>query len=87
MYEVILKRRILKSIERMPESVQRKASNLLEDLRDMGPLRKDWPNFGKLGKDQYHCHLAYGWVACWSYERDSVVIEVYYAGSRENAPY
>ena len=28
---------------------------------------------------------AHSWVACWSHERSSVVIEVSYAGSRENA--
>ena len=35
----------------------------------------------------YHCHLSYKWVACWQCEGDSITIEVYYAGSRENAPY
>ena len=37
--------------------------------------------------DQYHCHLSRDWVACWSYAKTSKTIEVYYAGSRENAPY
>ena len=71
----------------MPEPMQKKMANLVEDLRDKGPMRNDWPSFSKLGKDQYHCHLAHSWVVCWSHERSSVVIEVSYAGSRENAPY
>ncbi len=87
MYEVVIKKRTLKNIQRMPVPIQRKVANLVEDLRDKGPFRKDWPNYSKLGKNQYHCHLSHSWVACWYHERNAVVIEVYYAGSRENAPY
>ena len=69
----------------MPVRMQKKMANLVEDLRDNGPIRSDWPNFSKLGENRYHCHLAYKWVACWTHE--NMRIEVYYAGSRENAPY
>ena len=31
--------------------------------------------------------LAYHWVACWRNENGSIVVEVYYVGSREDAPY
>jgi len=71
----------------MPEQIQKKMANLVEDLRDKGPIRGDWQNFSKLGENRYHCHLTYKWVACWLWERNSMRIEVYYAGSRENAPY
>ena len=87
MYEVKIKKKVLKRIERMPYSVQEKMRYLVMDLRDKGPLRKEWPNFSKLGEDIYHCHLAYRWVACWRCGKNSIIIEVYYAGSRENAPY
>lgn len=87
MYEVIIKRKMLRNIRRIPEAIQVRMANLADDLRDRGPIRSDWPNFSKLGKDRYHCHLSHGWVACWYHERNSVVIEVCYAGSRENAPY
>ena len=60
---------------------------LIEDLISKGPIRSELPNFGKLNKDRYHCHLSRNWVACWIFEKDSNIIEVYYAGSRENAPY
>ncbi len=36
---------------------------------------------------EYHCHLTYRYGACWSCEKDEIEIEVYYAGSREKAPY
>jgi len=40
-----------------------------------------------LGKDQYHCHLNYRYVACWTCHKNEILIEGYYAGSREKAPY
>jgi hypothetical protein len=87
MYRITVSRKVLKSIQKMPESVQVRLANLVEDLRDKGPVRLEWPNFSQLGKDQYHCHLAHKWVACWHWEKRTIEIEVYYAGSRENAPY
>ena len=87
MYEITIRRNVLRRIQRLPESVQRRVANLVEDLRDKGPIRNDWPHYSKLGPDQYHCHLSHSWVACWSYTKGSKTIEVYYAGSRENAPY
>lgn len=87
MYEVIVKKKILKNIEKMPEHIQKKMVNLVEDLRSNEPIRSEWPNFSKLGEDRYHCHLANKWVACWFCEKNSNIIEVTYAGSRENAPY
>jgi len=71
----------------MPKDIQFNFESLVNDLREKGPIRKEWPNFSKLDKNEYHCHLSYKWVACWYYENDSLIIEVYYAGSRENAPY
>ncbi len=71
----------------MPDSIQDKMATLLLNLEEKGPIRNEWPNFSKLGKDLYHCHLARKWVACWQYEDNSILIEVYYAGTRENAPY
>lgn len=35
----------------------------------------------------HHCHLNYRYVACWTCRRNEIVIEVYYVGSREKAPY
>ncbi len=87
MHEVYISKKVLKSIQRLPISIQYKMINLIEDLRDKGPTRWDWPNFSKLDSDIYHCHLAYKCVACWSYNSKQNRIEVYYAGSRENAPY
>ena len=87
MYRIVVSRRVLKNIQKMPEPMQVRLANLVEDLRDNGPIRSEWPNFTQLGKNRYHCHLSYQWVACWYWEKGTIEIEVYYAGSRENAPY
>ena len=61
------------------------------DITDRGPVRGDWPNFSKLGKNTYHCHLKKGkptYVACWRMlDKSKKVIEVYYVGTHEKAPY
>lgn len=87
MYKVTIKKRVLKNIHKLLKDIQFTLETLIHDLIEKGPIRKEWPNFSTLGKNEYHCHLAYKWVACWYHENDSVIIEVYYAGSRENAPY
>ena len=71
----------------MPEKIRQKIVLLIDDLEEKGPVLKKWANFSKLGENEYHCHLAHKWVACWRHEKKSILIEVYYAGSRENAPY
>lgn len=87
MYRILVSRKVLRSISKMSESIQMKLANLVEDLRDKGPLQTGWPNFSRIGKNEYHCHLSRKWVACWYWEKETIEIEVYYAGSRENAPY
>lgn len=60
---------------------------LVEDIKQNGAILKNWRNFSALGKNKYHCHLKYNWVACWIWEKGTFIVEIYYAGSRENAPY
>lgn len=71
----------------MPALEQKKTVSLVEDLRDSGPIQTKWKNFSQLDKNKYHCHLSRKWVACWEVQKNNLIIEVYYAGSRENAPY
>jgi hypothetical protein len=87
MFSVLIKKKILKEAEKMPVHVQEKLAALVDDLREKGPIQPGWPNYSKIGKEKYHCHLTRRWVACWHYKDNSLVIEVYYAGSRENAPH
>jgi hypothetical protein len=57
------------------------------DAGGFGPVLPRWPHYSRLGEITHHCHLADKWVACWRNECDSLLVEVYYAGSRESAPY
>lgn len=90
MYTVKIKKKVLKNIQKMPKSRQADFFDLMEDLRVTGPIQKGWPNFSPLDtrSKTFHCHLGYHWVACWKVTEDnSMELEVYYAGSREKAPY
>jgi hypothetical protein len=77
----------MRNIEEMPTGIQKRMANLAEDLRNQGPYQASWPNYGRISRNQYNCHLAYNWVACWYWKKESMDIEVYYVGSRQNAPY
>lgn len=86
-YKVTIKRKWLRRLVKCPEWVEKRFYYLVQDLEEKGPILNHWKNFSPLGKDCYHCHLGYSWVACWKRERNQITIEVYYVGSRENAPY
>jgi mRNA-degrading endonuclease RelE of RelBE toxin-antitoxin system len=86
-YEVRIKKKVARGLERLPADVQKLLFLLILDLKSDGPIQKSWRNFSSLGKDRYHCHLNYRYVACWTCRRNEIVIEVYYVGSREKAPY
>jgi mRNA-degrading endonuclease RelE of RelBE toxin-antitoxin system len=86
-YQVKTTKNFDKNIKKLPKNIKKKLVVLLEDLRDSGPILKNWPNFSSIETNKYHCHLSYHWVACWKCEKNSIIIEVYYAGSREKAPY
>lgn len=65
---------------------------LLGELKNLGPHRHTWPNFTKMsGKDNdYHCHIEKGrptYFACWRVDKKKRLIEVYYVGTHEKAPY
>ena len=87
MYTVLIPHRVLKQLDKVPDTIQRKIAILVEELRDKGPFLHNWPNYSRLGPNRYHCHLNRNWVACWYWAKGTVTIEVYYVGSRQNAPY
>ena len=86
-YEVRVRKKVARNLRKLPGDVQKLLFLLINDLQSDGPIQKSWHNFSPLGKDQYHCHLNYRYVACWTCREEEILIEVYYAGSREKAPY
>lgn len=88
MWQVKIKRKLQKQIEALPQNVQDLFADLKMDLEYGGPEQTSWKNYSKLGKNKYHCHLTYRYVACWTVNDNmTLTMEVYYVGSRENAPY
>jgi len=86
-YEVRVKKRVERGLQKLPSDVQKLLYLLVADLQADGPTQKSWRNFSPLTQDQYHCHLNYRYVACWTCRKNEIIIEVYYVGSREKAPY
>jgi mRNA-degrading endonuclease RelE of RelBE toxin-antitoxin system len=86
-YEILISKKVQKNLFRLPQNARQRFTALAEQLREKGPVAYDWQNYSKLSEDRYHCHLTYSYVACWTHEKGTITIEVYYVGSRENAPY
>lgn len=86
-FQVLVKKKVSRGLLKLPVDVRQLFYLLVTDLQERGPIQKSWRNFSLLGGDRYHCHLTYRYVACWACEKNEIVIEVYYVGSREKAPY
>ena len=78
-----------KKLKALPQKIQEIYEALVFDLSVKGPMPgKRWQNYSPLGKNKYHCHLTYSYVACWEEVQGEIrLLEVYYVGSRENASY
>jgi mRNA-degrading endonuclease RelE of RelBE toxin-antitoxin system len=94
-WKVMLTSKCAKQLKKLPENVNLITQLLIEDLKEKGPYPGvHWPNYSKLfgGKqeDKRHCHLVKGrptYVACWNVLDKHHLIEVYYVGTHEKAPY
>ena len=84
-----------KQVEKLPKSVKATVLFLLRDIERNGPSTGGgWKNYGKLNVmagDKRHCHLMKGnptYVCCWEVvDKQIKLIEVYYVGTHEKAPY
>jgi hypothetical protein len=86
---VIPSRDVSKAIGRLPRVVQERAFTLIKEIEVMGPVRGDWPNYGKLSGNRHHCHIKKGrptYVVAWRVI-DPETVEVTYVGTHERAPY
>ncbi len=87
-WEVSFTGKAAKQVGKLPEREQDVLKLLVRDLQMRGPVASGWKNYSKLGKTTHHCHLSYRWVACWRVEDRGIrLIEMYYVGSRKDAPY
>jgi hypothetical protein len=88
-WTVEVNRRI--QITALPLRVQQSLVALLREIELQGPVRGNWPNYGRLGPGRHHCHLKKGrptYVAVWEVrDREQRIVEVTYVGTHEKAPY
>jgi mRNA-degrading endonuclease RelE of RelBE toxin-antitoxin system len=92
-WQVFFTKHVAKQIMRLPETVVLSMRALVAEIEHLGPLRYNWKNFSKLkgSDDLYHCHIKKGkptYVVCWNVVNKKIkIVEVYYVGTHENAPY
>jgi hypothetical protein len=88
---VVLSGKAAKMYRKLPESIKDIVILLAKEIELFGPVRGDWKNYGKLGGELHHCHLKSGrptYVACWRIlDKTERLVEVYYVGTHEKAPY
>lgn len=81
---------------KLPEKIQAIVVRLKKEIETVGPIRKNWSHFSsltgkKLRKNTYHCHVNSGrptFVVCWTVvEKKIKIVEIFYVGTHENAPY
>jgi len=90
-WDVRLSKKVEKSLGKLPRPAIQALSALIRQIEESGPVRGDWPNYGKLGAKRHHCHIKKGkpvYVAVWEELAFGIhIIEVTYAGTHEKAPY
>jgi mRNA-degrading endonuclease RelE of RelBE toxin-antitoxin system len=82
---------------KLPESLTSRLLDLTWDLEHKGPVQREWSHYSPLGKakgvpgDSHHCHIKNGrptYVVCWQVVNKKIkIIEIFYVGTHENAPY
>ena len=90
-WTVTIHRQAVKRIGKLPTAVRNSLVALIRAIETDGPVRGDWPNYGKLASQRHHCHLKKGsptYVAVWEVRnREIRLVEITYAGTHEKAPY
>ncbi len=85
------RRSLNKRVRALPRKVQNLYIALKKEMEADGPIRGNWPNYGKISSIRHHCHLKKGrptYVAVWEVVNKEIkLIEVIYAGTHEKAPY
>ena len=90
-WRVIFSGRAEKLYRDIPEKLKKVVIFLMKEIEILGPVRGNWKNYGKLGETVHHCHIKTGrptYVVCWRVlSKTEKIVEVYYVGTHEKAPY
>jgi mRNA-degrading endonuclease RelE of RelBE toxin-antitoxin system len=93
MWRVGFANKAAKQMGKLPKDVQTVVAALVAELEVTGPMLFEWKHFSKLKNqgERFHCHIKSGrptYVACWEViDKRIRILEVYYVGTHENAPY
>lgn len=86
-WTVTVKERVRKKeIPRLPKKVKLILDAALTDLANEGPFPYGW-DVKKLETGKARLKLRQKWRTVYTYENDELIIQVIYAGSRENVEY
>ena len=90
-WQVRFTKKAAKQKQELPELVRENLAALVFEMEQVGPIRGNWKNYGKLSQVKHHCHIKSGhptYVVCWEVTDKSIqIVEVYYVGTHEKAPY
>ena len=92
-WTVTLTKATAKHIRKLPEDIRIRLHFLVQEIRHLGPVRTNRPNYSKIRgtEDCHHCHLKKGrptYVAVWKVvDKKNKTVEVRYAGTHEKAGY
>ncbi len=90
-WKVAIPKKTAKQIRKLPHKIQKTLTLLVVQIENHGPVRGDWPNYGKFTRYTHHCHLKKGnptYIAVWrEVEGEIKLVEVTYVGTHEKAPY
>ena len=90
-WKVKTTKRVKKQRKKLSITVDDSLAFLMKEIEVDGPIRGNWPNYSRLGRDRHHCHLKKGqptYVAVWEVKNKEIrLVEVTYAGTHEKAPY
>lgn len=96
-WQVVFSVRASKQKKKLPEKIRLQIDLLVREIEQLGPIRKNWTHFSSLAKrrgipaNSYHCHIKGGkptYVVCWHVGNNKIkVVEIFYVGTHEDAPY
>lgn len=90
-WTVTFSNKAAKQYMKLPQTVRDSIDALASEIRMVGPVRGNWPNYSKLADGEHHCHVKKGkptYVVVWREDKDQIrLVEVIYAGTHEKAPY
>ncbi len=90
-WQVFIHKKVVKKVACLPLKIRDILNALIAEITHDGPVRGNWPNYGKLNDDTHHCHIKKGkpcYVAIWEVKDKRIhLVEVTYVGTHEDAPY